>query len=216
MPTQTFFNLPEEKRSKIIECAIDEFSSHPFQAASLSRIVEEAGISKGSMYQYFADKKDVYLYLLDVAGERKVSYMNGIMDPADDYFTNLYKLIVASNKFSFDHPRLSQLVSNMMSGGNDPFPDELFTHLRKAGEAWVKQSLIQAQAKGEVRADLDLDFLSYFVTRLTIDFGNYLIEKNQLSYGQVVAGNRIPEGIMEEAAEHFIMVLREGIGVAGK
>lgn len=64
MPTTTFFNLPEEKREKIL-CAIrEEFSRVQFDKVSINKIVKAAGISRGSFYQYFADKYDMLSYLL--------------------------------------------------------------------------------------------------------------------------------------------------------
>ena len=51
MPTQTFWNLPSEKRDALIAIAVEEFASNDYDAASISRIVARAGIAKGSIYQ---------------------------------------------------------------------------------------------------------------------------------------------------------------------
>ncbi|SNT00923.1 transcriptional regulator, TetR family [Anaerovirgula multivorans] len=213
MPTQTFFNLPEEKRNKIIESAINEFSTHSYEAASLNKIVEEAGISKGSMYQYFEDKKDLYLYLLDVAGQIKLSYMQGIIDETDDFFTTLEKVIIASSKFNLEHPGLSQLVINMLSGNNDPFPYETFQHLRQTGQNWVTQLITNAQVNNQIRTDLDPSFLAYLVNQMTIDFGNYLMENNNLTHADMLKGKTIPADTIKNATYNFISVLRDGISV---
>ncbi len=37
MPTDTFHNLPTEKRDRILEAAIAEFAAHPYDAAFLPR-----------------------------------------------------------------------------------------------------------------------------------------------------------------------------------
>ena len=66
MPKQTFLNLPEEKRNTIITAAINEFAEYGLENASTNRIVANSGISKGSFYQYFEDKQDVFMYLLTV------------------------------------------------------------------------------------------------------------------------------------------------------
>ena len=58
MPKQTFFNLPEDKRENLINIAIEEFAENDYQTASISRIVANAGIAKGSFYQYFENKED--------------------------------------------------------------------------------------------------------------------------------------------------------------
>ena len=64
MPTKTFFNLPEEKRKKLLDAIHEEFSRVPFGAVSINQIVRLAGIPRGSFYQYFEDKQDMLQYLL--------------------------------------------------------------------------------------------------------------------------------------------------------
>ncbi len=64
MPTSTFFNLPQEKRNKLLSAIKDEFSRVPFDEVSINKIVHAAGIPRGSFYQYFTDKNDVLCYLL--------------------------------------------------------------------------------------------------------------------------------------------------------
>lgn len=65
MPTKTFFNLQDEKKNKIIEVSKNEFSRYSFYDASINRIIKEAGISRGSFYQYFNNKEDLFIYILD-------------------------------------------------------------------------------------------------------------------------------------------------------
>ena len=64
MPSDTFFRLPEEKRRRLIEAAWDEFTAVRFSDASINRIVRTAGIPRGSFYQYFSDKDDLFAYLV--------------------------------------------------------------------------------------------------------------------------------------------------------
>ncbi|MFD1393917.1 TetR/AcrR family transcriptional regulator [Lacticaseibacillus jixianensis] len=65
MPKPTFFRLAEAKRARLIKAAYDEFSRAPFPDASISNIIKDAGIPRGSFYQYFDDKSDIFFYLLD-------------------------------------------------------------------------------------------------------------------------------------------------------
>ncbi|MFW5889535.1 MAG: TetR family transcriptional regulator [Bacillota bacterium] len=64
MPTYTFLNLSEEKRNKIINAAIEEFSNNIIDKASINKIVKNANISRGSFYTYFKDKYDLLDYLI--------------------------------------------------------------------------------------------------------------------------------------------------------
>lgn len=64
MPTQTFYNLPEEKRQKLLKAIHEEFFRVPFEEVSINQIIKLAGISRGSFYQYFEDKQDMLQYLM--------------------------------------------------------------------------------------------------------------------------------------------------------
>ena len=57
MPTDTFFRLPEEKRTRILEGAWSEFTAVPYAEASINRIVQTSRIPRGSFYQYFEDNR---------------------------------------------------------------------------------------------------------------------------------------------------------------
>ncbi|CAH1707060.1 TetR/AcrR family transcriptional regulator [Lactobacillus delbrueckii subsp. delbrueckii] len=72
MPSQTFFNLPKEKQDRIMAAAREEFFTHSFDEASINRLIKAAGIPRGSFYQYFADKEDVYFYLGDQISQRMI------------------------------------------------------------------------------------------------------------------------------------------------
>lgn len=65
MPTSTFFRLPEEKRQRLLDAAWEEFSRTSFSDASINQIIHNAHIPRGSFYQYFEDKGELFWYLLD-------------------------------------------------------------------------------------------------------------------------------------------------------
>ena len=65
MPKDTFFRLPDDKRNRILKGAKKEFYNCSFSEASINRIIKDAEIPRGSFYQYFEDKKDLYLYVIE-------------------------------------------------------------------------------------------------------------------------------------------------------
>jgi len=65
MCTETFLRLPEEKRTRFINAAWEEFTAARFVDVSINKIVRRAGIPRGSFYQYFTDKDDLLAYLLE-------------------------------------------------------------------------------------------------------------------------------------------------------
>ncbi|MEK6189539.1 MAG: TetR/AcrR family transcriptional regulator [Carnobacterium alterfunditum] len=56
-------NVELEKRDRILNSAMKEFSKNTFQKASTNKIVEDAGISKGLLFHYFGNKEKLYKYL---------------------------------------------------------------------------------------------------------------------------------------------------------
>ena len=115
MPKPTFFNLPEEKRQRIAELAADEFARQPYAKVSISRLVAEAGIAKGSFYQYFEDKLDLYRWiLLDYVGAQKLAFLRAHPPPeAADFFEQLEHIFLVAIRFGLTHPRLSRVAASV-------------------------------------------------------------------------------------------------------
>lgn len=92
-----FNNLKPEKQKQIINAAIKEFVRNGFEKASTNEIVKRANISKGSLFNYFNSKKDLYLYLIEYSSEAIVN-LNEEIDLSE---TDLFKRIerVALQKF---------------------------------------------------------------------------------------------------------------------
>lgn len=67
MPTKTFKNLPDNKRERVFRAAVSEFAANDFASANLDRIAGGAEVPKGSLYQYFEGKEDLYLFTVDNA-----------------------------------------------------------------------------------------------------------------------------------------------------
>lgn len=152
MPKSTFFNLPEEKRQRIINVALDEFGDRKFNEASLTRIVERAGIAKGSMYQYFEDKFDLYLYLMGLGAETKIKRITEALDslgPEADIFDKLRAAARAGFKMARDHPRLAGLANNLLQERPE-FMARVIAHFGPLGDDFYGQWFQQAKELGQV------------------------------------------------------------------
>lgn len=65
MPKELFYALPEEKRQRILDAAVQEFSCAEYHSASINQIIKTADIARGSFYLYFEDKRDLYIFLVE-------------------------------------------------------------------------------------------------------------------------------------------------------
>jgi AcrR family transcriptional regulator len=91
MPKDTFYHLSEEKQKRIFEAAVQEFSARRFSDASINQIIKNAGIPKGSFYQYFADKEDLYLYMIEKVSKDMHATLGTqeAFDPNASFFENV-------------------------------------------------------------------------------------------------------------------------------
>lgn len=64
MPTSTFYRLPQEKRQKLMDAIRQELLRVSYEEISINKIIQNAGISRGSFYQYFTDKNDMMQTIL--------------------------------------------------------------------------------------------------------------------------------------------------------
>lgn len=93
MPTKTFFNLDPLKQTKILSIATHEFSELPFSEVSINKIVKKSEISRGSFYTYFADKHDLFFYLIEQVKNNLINNINSVFLPKQTDLKDLYILI---------------------------------------------------------------------------------------------------------------------------
>lgn len=64
-----FFELPEDKQLRIINAAMEIFAQYEYKRASTDDIAAKAGVSKGLLFYYFHNKKDLYRYIFEYSFE---------------------------------------------------------------------------------------------------------------------------------------------------
>lgn len=158
MPKQTFFNLPEEKREKIVNAAVEEFAEYGLENASTNRIVRNSGIAKGSFYQYFEDKQDVFMYLLSVLEREKMDFFKGMHPPSTnmDTFEYFRWMIKAGMEFNSAYPRMTQAVSRVLLGEGLYYGKNFASYREKTTQA-LSMMIQQAIERGEVDPSVDVE-----------------------------------------------------------
>lgn len=127
MPKPTFYNLPQDKQTYILGHAVQEFARHPYEQASLSEIVSRAGIAKGSMYQYFEDKADLYKYVVNHVYQHKREFLRPIWDKKNivDFFDFASMYYRRTWHFARNHPDYHRVTVNFWESRDDTLRDEI-------------------------------------------------------------------------------------------
>jgi AcrR family transcriptional regulator len=221
MPKPTFLNLPDEKRNRIVELALDEFSTHPYRQASLSRIVARAGIAKGSMYQYFENKLDLYHWLVTEEVERRRAEwlrsigLDGEADQDAGLFATLERMVLAAVGFTLAHPRLARLAASAMEPTADEELRELHGTLRREQIDGLTECIRAAQAAGEIR-NVDARPLAHFIDALIVrGTTNAVLDRLGLGIHEFLASDRptLSEHEWRALVQEALELIRSGIRV---
>jgi AcrR family transcriptional regulator len=98
VPSRTWRQLPEDKRERVVDAALEEFGTNGFQAGSLNVVAREAEVAKGSLFRYFDDKMDLFAHVVEVCAEQvREEFVERVDDRAeqhDDAFELLRALLL--------------------------------------------------------------------------------------------------------------------------
>ena len=214
-PIKLFSTYPKQKREALIEIALDEFSNLDYSSASISRIVREAGIAKGSFYQYFQDKKDLYLYLLSLVSEAKLALLQQTKPPKAEmnFYEYLCWLFDMSIHFDKTHPILSRLAYRAFYG-NSSFQDREIDK-EKYFSRFIHHIVIRGVERGDIDPDLDLELVVFVVNTLVNAFNSYIPQRLGTT-GDILAKKGSSSFDAESAKEIFaqlVQILQSGLAV---
>ena len=187
MPRETFYNLPDEKRKRIEAAAIQEFKEYSYDTSSINRIVENSEISKGSFYQYFEDKKDLYKHIISIIAEKKLEYMSPIlMNPfKHDIFTLIREMYKSGLSFAMDNPDLLEIGNKLIAIPSNPIYNEILKENKGKSDEVFELLLKNSMERGEIRENLDIKMVAFILTSLNISVVDYYLkESEKKEYGQ--------------------------------
>jgi AcrR family transcriptional regulator len=165
-PYARFRHLDEPRRRSLIRAAADEFATKGYEAASVNRIAEQAGVSKGSVYYYFEDKVDLLATVLrELLGD--LASLGGLQPAsltASGFWPELEGLVDRSLAAVHDEPALVGLGRIAYHPPDDPrvrrIIEREFAALRDALDGLIERG----QQLRLIRRDAPLPLLRDMVT----------------------------------------------------
>ncbi len=210
MPHQTFFNLPADKQQRILDVCIKEFADKTYHKASISRMVKESNIAKGSFYQYFDDKKDLFKYILEYMGQKKMSYFTDVLPQMFEMniFDLLKKLYVAGVVFAKDQPELTKIGNFILKTEDEELKNELISDNSSRSDDFMKTIIQAAIDRGEIRDNLDVGFINHLIQSMSLSAIEYYYLKHE-------SLTDMDEDFIE-ATHAMVDVLRNGLANSNK
>jgi AcrR family transcriptional regulator len=129
--------------------------------------VARAGIAKGSIYQYFENKLELYRWLVtDEVPRRKRAFIERdgtSLVAASDLRSFLRGAVLSGMRFMLSDPRVARLAEGLLAPTRDPQLRALGRHVREAGHHSFKQLLASHPIRDQIRSDVELDLVLRFL-----------------------------------------------------
>jgi TetR/AcrR family transcriptional regulator len=177
MPKPTFKHLPNEKKERILRTASQLFASRGFNQTDMDEIAKRSGVAKGSLYNYFQSKDELFLFVCRnaIARSRKATW--GEVEGDWDIYRVIDHIFRHHLKFEFNSPEYHRLHLNFSSPRMERFADRLALESEQHTSIQLKKLLKDGIQKGIVRNDIDVAMTAFMINSLYILFMASLVSR---------------------------------------
>ncbi len=179
----TFDNIPEEKRLRLIGASVKVMGSRGFSNAKIEDIAQEMGVSYGSIYTYFATKEDLVHTIITMGIELQRKTFEPLGDSVDT-FSHIRSIFERSLKIGREQPELICLWHESSLPYNAQYSDHTSELYRQGVLEW-KSVLKKGIARGEVRKDIDIDVIAFMMNAIAAQLLRYNMSDFQKSKHRV-------------------------------
>jgi AcrR family transcriptional regulator len=161
----------ETRRQQIVDAAIEVFAVKGYRVASITDIIGQAGVARGTFYLYFQSKEEAFHAALDrflelfremARKERARSYRNPL-----SLESNLRESLLDWLGFLLEHRPLTKIVFRQ-AAAVDPDYEQKYLEIIRATQAHSAKAIRFLQTIQVLRRDLDPEFLNTVFYGVTI------------------------------------------------
>jgi TetR/AcrR family transcriptional regulator len=218
MPKPTFKHLPDEKRERILRTASQLFASRGFNRTDMDEIAKRSGVAKGSLYNYFQSKDELFLFVCRNAIQRSREATWGEVGGDWDIYRVVDHIFRHHAKFEFNFPEYHRLHLNFSSPRMERFADRLGLESEQHTSIRLKKLLKDGVREGTIRRDIDVPVAAFTINSLYILFMAALVSRYyqiRLKEYLEVDGEWTHQ-VMEEKMERIIQFIHHLLQPAGK
>jgi AcrR family transcriptional regulator len=150
----------EATRQKIINAAVDLFSERGYAATGLGDIIERAEMTKGAFYYHFDSKESLATAIIEDGATTLLSAYRGTREPTSPALESMiHGVFLSANLLGAD--KLARTGTELLRGLGASTEAA-----RRSYAAWIEdvsETARQAQAEGDIRADVDAAVVGEFV-----------------------------------------------------
>ena len=197
---EKIYGINAEKRERIINAALKEFARSGYEQASTNEIVKDAEISKGSLFNYFNSKKELYLFLLDYV----TTVIEEIYERVDwnetDLFIRMKQLGVVKFEIYKQHPYAFDFMNAASRETSSEVKPEI-EKMRKEAISIGMEKSFQNIDYTKFRDDMDLDKMMNVISLTFLGLADQQREK-------VASFENVERDILDVFDEYFRLLKR--------
>jgi len=211
--TRTFRRLDPGRQQAVLAAILDEAVERGPASLNIKQVAERAGVSVGSLYQYFQNRDGLVTFAVELCARYLVDQFNGYRPLLVSM--PLREGLAAYLTGGIEWSRMQVgLVQFFLRGAYQGDPDIAERLVRPVGAALretVHDMLAQAQRRGEVRQDIDLEAAARIINTLMIAVGDSLLLPYLDTYYQL-SDDEMP---LDHLLDTLLDLILSGIAPAG-
>nr|WP_312576986.1 TetR/AcrR family transcriptional regulator [Sedimentibacter sp.] len=195
-----------EKKSELLEAALNEFSSKKYEDASLNNIIKNAGISKGTFYYHFKDKQELYIYLLESSVKAKWEFINNnikstLSEKRGDIFEMFKLQAKIGAEFASVHPNYHNLSKMFVKEKGNEIYDVAKDILTGENTDTLNKTIERAIEDDNFRNDLPREFVIKIINYLFSHFEDVFNSENDMELENMIKN-----------LDYYVDFMKNGLG----
>ena len=189
-----------EKQERIVNAALKEFAQKGYEKASTNEMIKEAGISKGSLFSYFNNKKALYLFLLDYV----IKVVSQIYEEVDWHERDIFKRIKILGMAKFKIYKKFPEAFNFLKAMAKENANEVISEIQELRKHMIADGLKMGYKDIDLtkfREDIDIEKTLNIISWTMLSFAEQ--QKDQVN-----SFEEIGMEIFEEWDEYFDIMKR--------
>lgn len=158
--------IPEEKLQALRNTGIREFASKGLDGANINVIARKAGVSVGTIYNYFGTKENFFTACLEQAMKDLETALMEASAGDVPLLTRADRLIRAVQSYSRENIEVIRLYNEITSSSGNKMAGSLARKIESISSSAYKKTIREAARKGEIRSDVNVEYLAFFFDNL--------------------------------------------------
>lgn len=167
------------KRELILTAAREVFFEKGYHDATSEEIAKRAGVGKGTLYQYFESKQEIFLEMHRLYIEQYGDQIGACIDEASSFEENLRRIVHfhMENIHNMVQYSVRILADMAYTFAKKDHNMEIAREARNKVETVLRQLILTGQERGDIRV-IDTQLILYFIAGIFMGMAHLVVSKN--------------------------------------